>query len=608
MPSETRKKRSPITRSPRLAFALAAVVAGLLAAVPAANATTFCVGAPKDCLGTPMPGDGAGLQAALTLAGANNEDDVVRVGEGTYIAPSPAGFVAASPAHSIKLWGSGPETLLVGLGAHATTLSVTGTGGDSSIVQDVRIRLSAGGGSPTGLVLDDTGSDHVVVNAPESVSSGLGVRLLGHSGMNATRVITPGLTGVEADGNAEVIYSHVRAEVGVEAKFGVLLVADALIEASRLGIRNNAPTDVYNTLIHVRGGSATEAGILSSSVVTATHLTVAGAGDSTYGVRVNKLGGESASAGLSNTSVTGFEHDLSASADVLSHSTIWARHSNWVTAEELPGGEINLLVGNHSVAAPFVDPVGGDFHLRHDSPLVDAGGDFATLGDYDLDEMSRRANGDGTGGAEPDIGAYEYQRLAPTAAIAGPDAGTAGQALELSGAGSTDPDRGDALAYAWTFGDGAAASGPTAAHAFAAPGSYTVTLVVTDPTGLQATASKLVIVEPSAAGETPPDGSGADTVAPVIGRLQTARRGKAIRFRLSEPAQVTLRLGRVGSRRFAGRIRLSGRSGVNVVPIPRRLARALGPGRYRVKATARDAVGNLARPRVARLVLLRRAA
>ena len=607
MPSETRQKRSPLTRPARMVLALAAAVAALLAAVPAANATTFCVGSPSGCLGTPMPGDGAGLQAALNQAGVNNEDDVVRIGEGTYVAPSPAGFVATSLAHSIKVWGSGPETLLVGLGADATTLSVHGDGPDSSIVQYLRVRLSAGGGSPTGLVLDDAGSDQVSVHAPESVESGLGARLVGHSGMHATRVITPGLKGIESNGNAEVIYSHVRADVGVEAKFGVLLVADALIETSRLGIRSDAPTNVYTAVIHVRGGPATEAGILSSSVVTTTHVTVAGTGDSTYGVRVNKLGGESASAGLSNTSVTGFEHDLSASADVLSHSTIWARHSNWVTAEELPGGEMNFLVGNHSVAAPFVDPLGGDFHLRHDSPLVDAGGDFATLGDYDLDDMLRRANGDGAGGAEPDIGAYEYQRLAPTAAIAGPDTGTAGQALELSGAGSKDPDPGDDLIYSWTFGDGAAASGPTAAHAYTAPGTYTVTLVVTDPTGLQATASRLVTV-PVAAGDGAAGGGPAgDTTVPVIGRLQTARRGRAIRFRLSEPARVTLRLGRVGSRGFAGRIRFSGRSGANVVRIPRRLARALGAGRYRVKATARDSAGNIARPRVARLVLLRRA-
>ncbi|WP_313477351.1 PKD domain-containing protein [Microbacterium sp.] len=56
---------------------------------------------------------------------------------------------------------------------------------------------------------------------------------------------------------------------------------------------------------------------------------------------------------------------------------------------------------------------------------------------------------------------------------------------EFSGADSSDPDSGDAVtAYSWDFGDGsAAASGVTASHTFAAAGTYTVTLTVTDESG-----------------------------------------------------------------------------------------------------------------------------
>lgn len=59
----------------------------------------------------------------------------------------------------------------------------------------------------------------------------------------------------------------------------------------------------------------------------------------------------------------------------------------------------------------------------------------------------------------------------------------AGTTVNFSGAGSSDPD-GDLLVYQWDFGDGSpAASGQTVAHVFAAPGSYTVQLSVSDPSG-----------------------------------------------------------------------------------------------------------------------------
>jgi hypothetical protein len=96
-----------------------------------------------------------------------------------------------------------------------------------------------------------------------------------------------------------------------------------------------------------------------------------------------------------------------------------------------------------------------------------------------------------------------------------------------------------------------------------------------------------------------------DALALVISGLRAARAGKAIRFRLSERARVTLRLRPVGTGGVAKRIRLNGRSGANLVRLRGRLAKTLRPGRYRVKALARDAAGNQARPRVARLVRLR---
>ncbi|MGH2984129.1 MAG: PKD domain-containing protein [Solirubrobacterales bacterium] len=63
----------------------------------------------------------------------------------------------------------------------------------------------------------------------------------------------------------------------------------------------------------------------------------------------------------------------------------------------------------------------------------------------------------------------------------------------FNGSSSTDPD-GSIATYAWDFGDGSSGSGATAEHTYAAPGTYTVMLRVTDDDGSSAADSKLVTV------------------------------------------------------------------------------------------------------------------
>src|SRR5439155_4181170 len=70
----------------------------------------------------------------------------------------------------------------------------------------------------------------------------------------------------------------------------------------------------------------------------------------------------------------------------------------------------------------------------------------------------------------------------PTAATGGPYSGVEGTAVSFNGTGSSDPD-GDAITYAWSFGDGGTATGATPAHVYADNGTYTVSLTVTDSHG-----------------------------------------------------------------------------------------------------------------------------
>jgi PKD repeat protein len=66
-------------------------------------------------------------------------------------------------------------------------------------------------------------------------------------------------------------------------------------------------------------------------------------------------------------------------------------------------------------------------------------------------------------------------------------------AVTVSGEASTDAD-GTIATYAWTFGDGASATGVTAAHSYTDVGEFQVTLAVTDDQGATSSATASVVI------------------------------------------------------------------------------------------------------------------
>jgi N-acetylneuraminic acid mutarotase len=78
---------------------------------------------------------------------------------------------------------------------------------------------------------------------------------------------------------------------------------------------------------------------------------------------------------------------------------------------------------------------------------------------------------------------WEYEPPTPVANAGGMYVATAGTALSFNGSASTDP-QGEALTYAWTFGDGATGTGVNPTHTYAVPGTYAVELTVTDTSHL----------------------------------------------------------------------------------------------------------------------------
>jgi PKD repeat protein len=81
--------------------------------------------------------------------------------------------------------------------------------------------------------------------------------------------------------------------------------------------------------------------------------------------------------------------------------------------------------------------------------------------------------------------------VAPTASFV---SSCSGQTCSFDGRTSGDGD-GTVTSYAWAFGDGATATGARSEHVYAAPGSYDVTLTVTDEDGATAATTQPIVIE-----------------------------------------------------------------------------------------------------------------
>ncbi|CAA9334922.1 MAG: hypothetical protein AVDCRST_MAG40-2112 [uncultured Gemmatimonadaceae bacterium] len=151
---------------------------------------------------------------------------------------------------------------------------------------------------------------------------------------------------------------------------------------------------------------------------------------------------------------------------------------------------------DHALASASIEPfVNGvaDWHINADEPgVLDYNTEFKTP-----NHVASLYSADPFRVADHDpvivgLTLPEPPNEAPTARAGGPYTGTEGGSVLFTGASSTDPE-GQALTYAWSFGDGATGTGVSPSHVYAQDGPYTASLVVTDARGLSSVAATATV-------------------------------------------------------------------------------------------------------------------
>ena len=114
---------------------------------------------------------------------------------------------------------------------------------------------------------------------------------------------------------------------------------------------------------------------------------------------------------------------------------------------------------------------------------------YAAVGDYAV-KLTVTDDGAATGSVTRTVTALPDNQK-PVASFASATGGDFTANLDASA--STDPD-GTIASYAWDFGDSTSGTGRTASHRYAAAGTYSVVLVVTDDRGATGTTTRQVVV------------------------------------------------------------------------------------------------------------------
>lgn len=603
----------------RCTGALIALAVVLACARPAA-AEELCV----------IPADGCTqantyqlFESALAAAAADADGDSIQLGAATYFGGS-TGFAYANASAPVDISGQGESTVLTA-GEDATRVLDLGSVPAGSSVMDLRIEID--GDAPalaTGLRTAAYTNDVTVVEAAPATASRRGVTLLAGADLeNAAITLSDdgaqSTTGVVVASFGSVVReTRVRAVHGLRADSSSTALDRVRVDARRTGIAFLDGGLVRNSLVTVSGSDDT-VGItaVNTDEVYLAHTTVAGPGSgSAVGIAVRTGADEPAAITTTGVVVHDFPTTLERTAMGTGTADLAVTHSDvdLDAAVSTGPGTFTAPSTSYHPDRRFADEDTGDFRLRGDSPLIDAGD--ATLfptDELDLGGLPRFGYGTTFSALDIDIGAHEYQRAAPEVGVPSSAAAVAGVPFSLK-ASVSDANEGEAATatFVWRLDEAKDSESATFARTFTAPGKHVLTVSATDLSGATTTeevalevlpapppaavaepaaAQPAATPEPPVAGPpAPPRADGQGVVAPRAPRLSrlVVRRGRALVF-VDTPARVVVRVQRRRGKRWrtvrTRRVTAAraGRVGVRLGRLPR--------GRHRVAAVATSSAG-----------------
>jgi PKD repeat protein len=508
-----------------------AIAAGAVACA-SASAATICVPA----LVSGCDSSKSTVTAALAAANAAADADEILLAPGSYALP--AGVVGQA-GYPVQIVGSGIEqTVIQAGGADFYGVSLYGT---SDAITDLTIHEAAAG-NHTALLLDGGRAQRVRIDQRANSNSNAvaaevrnGASFLDGEALSSL-VTSSGIPAALVLAAAAGQTDHVtNSLVQGDDALSITGVGTVVVSRSRV-VGSSHTVDAFDgttTIVEdstLRGGPAVAtARNTFDAALTLRHDTLDTAQVQAWG----SSAGHVAHVVVSNTALVGGGPEFTQFViDTTGTGTgeIEVDHSFYGGAARVdqtpaPSSTNEFIDGGGDVIGTDARLL-SDLEPPFDSPLVDAGGAVsADESPTDLAGEPRTVNG------RTDIGAYEYGRHAPTVdASVGRASALVGEPLQFF-ATALDADPGEVPAVTWLFDDGATATGMTAVHAFATPGTHIARATATDPTGQTATSTVLVTVTSPPALNKP--------AAPAFLFKRLKSRSGVVRVLLSCPATAT---------------------------------------------------------------------
>jgi len=391
-------------------------------ALPAvASAADYCVAPNYDCGSNNVQK----LQDALDLAAGTQEADRVLVGEGTYVAPPvQTAFNYTNLDSQVEIVGAGRGRTVLTAQELAIDRVLYLRGAQGSSVHDLTIRIprKANPGF-RGLVTTNIARRLEIVADDVQVGPITGA-LLDQYGVLEDSSVTlsteQDTTGVQTSSPYPERAVTVRGS-NVVAKTGIATMGYGTVERSRVAggnvglLARGGETTLRDSLVRQRWtyGTAVKAMPYSGwdSKLIADGVTIIGQGTpDVAGIVAQSDSANNVDVKVSNSVIRGALNALGAVANGAGTAKISAEYSDYDAGWNVAIGAATISESHVRNAgdARFVDPANGDYRLRLDSPLVDAGDPDVPQG-VDLAGNPLVADGNGDGFARRDLGAYELQ-------------------------------------------------------------------------------------------------------------------------------------------------------------------------------------------------------